>query len=159
VRKLTKTKKENVSIDDVYDKLEDVDNKLEKIKSDTHNLNRITTLSNSPKIIQELRKIVGKSEVKAAILHMTKEEIGATELAKAIGISPTNLARDMKPFLGNKGYIVEIRKGSSRIYQRSELIDLSGYETDSDFQELLTSWETKKAAEAQTNSKAEQDAA
>ena len=34
--------------EDSYKKLEAMDNKLDKIRSDTHNLNRINTLANKP---------------------------------------------------------------------------------------------------------------
>ena len=142
-------RKKNVEKPDIiYDKLEEMDNKLERIKSNTHNLNRIASLSNAPIIIQELRKIISRSEVKAAILHLTKEEIGASDLAKAVGVSPNNLARDMKPFLGNRGYIAEINKGRNKYFQRSELVDLVGFESIKEFALLLESWEKKKSETA-----------
>ena len=49
-------------IQKINDKLEAIDNKLERIKGDTHNLNRIASLSNAPLIIQELKKLIGRSE-------------------------------------------------------------------------------------------------
>jgi len=145
--------------DAIYKKLEDMDNKLERIKSDTHNLNRIASLSNSQIIIQELKKMIGRSEVKAAILHLTKEEIGATELAKAAGVNPANLAMYMKPFLGNRGYIAEIKRGRKRYFQRSELIDLIGFESIEEFTSLLKSWHEKrtKVGEQETESVTKED--
>ena len=85
-------KKEKESTDNVLKKLEEMDNKLELIKSDTNNLNRIASLSNSGIIIAELQKIIGGSKIKAAILLLTKEKIGAQELADALGINIANLA-------------------------------------------------------------------
>lgn len=131
-------------LDTIYGKLEDMDNKLERIKSDTHNLNRIASLSNASIIIQELTKIIRRSEVKAAILHLTKDEIDATDLANALGIDPRNLRKYVKPFLGNRGYIAEIKKGRKRYFQRSELVDLVGIESMGFFVSLLGSWEEKK---------------
>lgn len=131
-------------LDTIYSKLEDMDNKLERIKSDTHNLNRIASLSNASIIIQELTKIIRRSEVKAAILHLTKDEIDATDLANALGIDPRNLRKYVKPFLGNRGYIAEIKKGRKRYFQRSELVDLVGIESMGFFVSLLGSWEEKK---------------
>jgi hypothetical protein len=130
--------------DKVYDKLEDMDNKLERIKSDTHNLNRIASLSNAPLIIQELKKIVGRSEIRAAILHLTKDETNARELASKLGINPSNLATFVKPFLGNRGYITATKKGREIYFQRSELIDLVGFESIDEFAALLKSWEEKR---------------
>lgn len=134
--------------DAISKKLEEIDNKLERIKSDTHNLNRIASLSNCPIIVQELKKIIGRSEVRAAILHLTKDEISAGDLAMALGVNPANLAMYMKPFLGNRGYVAEIKKGRNRCFQRSELVDLIGFESIDEFAELLSSWEAKQKKDA-----------
>ena len=151
---------EEDKLDVISEKLEDMDNKLERIKSDTHNLNRIASLSNSQVIIQELKKIIGRSEVRAAILHLTKEEIGASELAKTVGINLANLAMYMKPFLGNRGYIAEIQRGRNRYFQRSELVDLIGFESIEEFDSLLRSWNEKrtKAGEEKKESVIKEDA-
>ncbi len=125
----------------LYGKLEDIDNKLERVKSDTNNINRILTLTNSPVIIQELRKAIGGSKIRAAILLLTKEEISAGELAEKLGIKPQNLARDMKPFLGNKGYVTVTEVGTERRFQRSQLVDLVGFESIPEFAKLLKEWE------------------
>ena len=137
--------------EDLSKKLEEIDNKLERIKSDTHNLNRIASLSNSTIIVQELKKLVGRSEVRAAILHLTKDEIGAGDLAKALGVNPANIAMYVKPFLGNKGYITEINKGRNKYFQRSELVDLIGFEEE--FADLLTSWQNKRNKEIKVERK------
>jgi hypothetical protein len=139
--------KKKVDEDPVFKKLEEMDNKLERIKSDTNSLNRVACISNSEIIVKELWKAVGKSEVRAAILHLTKDEISATDLVKTLGINLTNLARDMKPFMGNKGIIAEIRKGRNKYFQRSELVDLVGFENEKGFAELLKFWEDKRTKE------------
>ena len=133
-----------MSNDDIFNKLEEMDNKLERIKSDTHNLNRIACLSNSTQIITELWKAVGKSEVRAAILRFTKDEISASYLVQALGINVANLAMYMKPFLGNRGIIAELRRGRNKYFQRSELVDLVNFEGEPEFQELMKSWEAKR---------------
>jgi hypothetical protein len=147
-------KQEKEPSDQVLRKLEDMDNKLELIKSDTNNLNRIASLSNSGIIITELQKIIGGSKIKAAILHLTKDKIGAQELADAIGINIANLAVNMKPFLGTKGYIVEIREGRNKYFLRSQLVDLIGYESAEEFAPLISSWQSKRGGQAKTESSA-----
>lgn len=143
----------------VYKKLQDVDNKLERIKSDTHNLNRIASLSNSELIKQELKKLIGRSKVRAAMLHLTKDEIKAGDLAKALGIHPANLGKYVRPFLGNKGYIAMLEKGRERYFQRSELVDLIGFESIEEFATLLKGWEQSKQATTtqKTNSSPQED--
>ena len=134
-----------MSEDRIFDKLEDMDNKLERIKSDTHNLNRLATLRDQDIIITELKKIIKRSAIRAAILHLTKDEINARELASKLGIQPNNLAIEVEPFLGNKGYITATNKGRERYFQRSELVDLVGFESIEEFADLLKSWEQKRA--------------
>ena len=129
---------------EIKSKLEEMDNKLERIKSDTNNLSRIASLSNSPLIVEELRKLIGKSELKAVVLHLTQEEITSGELAKQLGIDQRNLNKFISPFLGNKGYIAELRRGGKTFFQRSELVDLIGFENIPEFAELIASWKTKK---------------
>jgi hypothetical protein len=134
----------------VLGKLEDMDNKLERIKSDTHSLNRVACIANAPVIKEELWKAVGRSEVRAAILHLTKDEIGTKDLVDALGISEENLAMYMKPFLGNRGFIAELKKGRNKFFQRSEQVDLIGFEKEERFIELLESWKAKRNVPSNT---------
>jgi hypothetical protein len=131
-------------LEEMDSKLEHMDNKLERIKSDTHSLNRVTCINYSPLIVKELKKAVGRSEVRAAILHLTKDEISAGDLVKALGIHEEHLSAYMKPFLGNRGYIVELKVGRNKYFQRSEQVDVSSFEADEDYQKLLKSWEAKR---------------
>lgn len=137
--------------DAVIDKLEEMDNKLERIKSDTHSLNRVACIANAPVIKEELWKAVGRSEVRVAILHFTKDETSAKELVEALGISEENLSMYMKPFLGNKGFVAELKKGRNKYFQRSEQVDLIGFEKEERFIELLESWKAKRNAKTDTN--------
>lgn len=138
---------ENEEQNSLMKKLEEMDNKLERIKSDTNSLNRVACLSNSDVIVKELWKAIGESEVRAAILHLTKDEISATDLVKTLGIKEQNLAKNMKPFLGNKGIIAELRKGRKKYFQRSELVDLVGFENDEAFVKLFNSWKERRTKE------------
>ena len=93
-----------------------------------------------------------RSEVRAAILHYTKEEISAGELIKVLGINQSNLATYMKPFVGNRSIIDELPKGRNKYFQRSELVDFVNFEEEPDFQELMKSWEAKRSNQNQTES-------
>jgi len=148
---MKKQKKESVKADEaVLEKLEEMDNKLERIKSDTHSLNRVSCIANATVIKEELWKVVGRSEVKAAILFLTKDEISFQDLVQALGIKEPNLSSAIKPFLGNKGFIAELKKGKNKYYQRSEQVDLIGFEKEERFIELLESWKAKRIEEAKT---------
>lgn len=140
--------------DPVIDKLEEMDNKLERIKSDTNSLNRVACIANATVIKEELWKAVGRSEVRVAILHLTKDEISFNDLLQTLGIKKENLSINMKPFLENKGFIAELKKGRNKYYQRSEQVDLVGFENEERFIELLESWKAKRAAVAAINANA-----
>src|SRR5207245_7722883 len=121
------------------------------IKSDTGNINRIMTISNSSVIIQELKKVVGGSKVRAAILMLTKDEISAKDLSDKLGIDSGNLAKYMRPFTdGNKGFVTVTEVGSQRFFQRAQLVDLIGFEAIPEFAELLKQWEDSRKKQAAT---------
>jgi len=120
--------------------LEDIDNELKRVRSDTRNINRILTLTNRDLIIEEIQQAVGRSEVRAAILSLTKENISAGELSRKLGILSENLAMYMKPLL-NRGYVTVQKKGTQRFFERSELVDLIRFESLPQFAKLLDSWE------------------
>jgi hypothetical protein len=145
--KMAKREKLAKTTEPVLNKLEEMDNKLERIKSDTHSLNRVACIANAPVIKEELWKVVGRSEIKAAILLLTKEEISYQDLVKALDIKPPNLSIALKAFMGNKGFISEIKKGANRFYQRSEQVDLIGFEKEEEFISLVESWKAKRAKE------------
>lgn len=152
---MKKEKKKPEEPDDhVIKKLEEIDNKLERIKSDTHSLNRVTCIANSPVIVKELWKAIGRSEVRAAILHFTKDEISAGDLVQALGIKEENLSISMKPFLGNKGFIAELKKGRHKYFQRSEQVDIVGFEKEDEFIQLMKSWEAKRTKETKAEASA-----
>lgn len=138
----------------VLEKLEEMDNKLERIKSDTHSLNRVSCIANANVIKEELWKVVGRSEVRAAILSFTKDEISFQDLAQALCIKEPNLSSNLKPFMGNKGFIAELKKGKNKYYQRSEQVDLIGFEKEERFIELLESWKAKRTEGAETEATA-----
>jgi len=131
------------------DELQLIRNELKRIKSDTGNINRIITLSSSPTIIQEVRKAIGGSRVRAAILMLTKDEISAKDLSVKLGIDSANLARDMRPLTDpNKGFVTVTEVGRQRFFQRAQLVDLIGFEAIPEFAELLKQWEESRKKQA-----------
>lgn len=133
----------------MQDDIRDIRNDIEKIKSDTHNLNRITTVANTQTIINDLKKIVGTSLIRAAIIHLTKDEISAQDLASQLGISSFNIPKNIDP-LTDKAYISELKKGTRRYYKRVETIDLINFESVPEFKTMLETWRKKKGEKTQT---------
>ena len=131
------------------DELQLIRNELKRIKTDTGNINRIMTISSSSVIVQELKKALGGSKVRAAILMLTKEEISAKDLSSKLGIDAANLAMYMRPLTdANKGFVTVIEVGRQRFFQRAQLVDLVGFETIPEFAELLKQWEESRRKQA-----------
>jgi hypothetical protein len=134
------------------DELQLIRNELKRIKSDTGNINRIITLSSSATVIQEVRKAVGGSKVRAAILMLTRDEISAKDLSVKLGIDSANLAMYMNPLTdANKGFVTVTEAGRQRFFQRAQLVDLIGFETIPEFAELLKKWEESRKKQGTTS--------
>src|SRR6267142_2011795 len=101
------TEDDSLGLNEVARRLEQMDNKLERIKSDTHNLNRIASLRDKPIIVTELKRAINKSEIRAAILVLTREPISRIDLSNQLGIDKRNLNKFMDAFLDNKGFVTE----------------------------------------------------
>lgn len=137
--------------DSVMKKLESMDNKLDVIKTEITNINRIQSLVNTDVITDELRNLIGGSKVRAAILYLTKQKMGTKELADALGISEGNLPRDLEPFLGTRAYLFVERDGVKKYYIRAQIVDLIGYERITEFMDLVNAWKDKRLKEKQVD--------
>jgi DNA-binding MarR family transcriptional regulator len=132
------------------DELQLIRNELKRIKSDTNNINRIITIANSDVVIQELKKAVGVSKIRAAILMLTKDNVSAKDLAAKLGIDPANLGRDMKELAGgNREFVTVTEVGKQRFFQRAQLVDLIGFEKIPEIANLLKQWEEDRARQTQ----------
>ena len=124
--------------------IRDIRNRIEKIMGDTHNINRILTLGSRDAIKQDLINLIGNSIKKAAILHVTADYIESSEIAKTIGIDKRNLNKFLNPIL-EKGYISGIKSGRKKLFKRSEILDLIGFEKIMEFAKLIKEWEEVKS--------------
>ena len=132
------------ALPNIGEDIRDIRNDIERIKSDTHNINRIMTISNSQTIINDLKSLIGDSEIKAAVLHLTRNEISAKDLAEQIGQDPRNLTKFVSPFTNKKAYISEIKKGRNKFFIRAEIVDLINFESIHEFAAMLEAWESKR---------------
>ena len=139
---MSKNGKGEESIKEMKEDIRDIRNDIERIKSDTHNLNRITTVANTSTIINDLKNIIGASLVRVAMIHLTKDEISAQDLAIQLGISHYNIPKYIDP-LTEKAYISELKKNGRRYYKRVETIDLINFESVPEFSEMIQRWKEK----------------
>jgi hypothetical protein len=131
-------------IQQIEEDIRDIRNDVALMKGDTRNINRISTLTNTSAIIQDIKGIIGNSEIKAAVLHLAKKEISAQDLASQIKQDPRNLNKFVGPFTGKKAYITEIKRGRNKFFVRSEIVDLVNIDEDEDFARMITSWKAKR---------------
>ncbi|WP_428325782.1 hypothetical protein [Nitrosopumilus sp.] len=129
--------------DDVKEDIRDIRNDIERIKSDTHNINRIITIANPIPIVNDLKKIIGTSVLKVAVLHLSKNPISPQDLASALKTDPKNLTKYVKEFV-DRGYISELKNGREKIFVRSEILDQLNFETIPDFAKIIKSWNSSK---------------
>ena len=131
-------------IENIKEDIRDIRNRIEKIMGDTHNINRILTLRDREVIKQDLINLVGNSTKKAAILHVTADYMERSQIAKTIGVDERNLNKFLSPIL-EKGYISEMKSGRKKLFKRSEILDLIGFEKIEEFAKLIKEWEEGKS--------------
>lgn len=130
-------------LEKIREDIRDIRNRIEKIMGDTHNISRILTLRDIEVIKQDLINLIGNSTMRAAILHVTDEYIESAAIAKAIGVDKRNLSKFMNPIL-EKGYISGVKSGRKRLFRRSEILDLVGFEKIEEISRLIEKWEAGK---------------
>jgi len=131
-------------IDNIMEDIRDIRNRIEKIMGDTHNINRILTLRDREVIKQDLINLIGRSAKKVAILHVTADYSERSEIAKKIGVDIRNLNKFLNPIL-EKGYISGVKSGRKKLFKRSEILDLIGFEKIEEFARLIEEWEESKS--------------
>ena len=130
--------------DAIKEDIRDIRNLIEKIMGDTHNINRILTLDSREAIKRDLINLIKNSTKKAAILHITTDYIEGSKIAELIGIDQRNLNKFLNPIL-EKGYISGIKMGRKKLFKRSEILDLIGFEKIEEFAKLIKEWEEEKS--------------
>lgn len=142
VRKAERKPEED--IEDIRVDLRDIRNRIEKIMGDTHNINRILTLRDREVIKQDLVNLIKSSTKRAVILHITTDYIEGAKIAELIGTDQRNLNKFLNPIL-EKGYISGIKVGRKKLFKRSEILDLIGFEKIDEFSRLIKEWEEGKS--------------
>ena len=128
---------------EIKDDIRDIRNDIEQIKSDTHNINRIMTIANPAPIIKDLQKIIGDSELKTAVLYLTKNESSTSDLVKELKINPKNLTKFVKGFV-DRGYVSALKRGREKSFIRSEILDQLHFEELGEFSSKIESWKYKQ---------------
>jgi len=127
----------------IDEEIREIRNDVERIKQDIDSINRVQVLASSAVIIQDIRNTVGRSKLMTAILFLGKDWISSGELAKELGIDPSNLNKFVNPLI-EKGLLYRERRGAKVYYKRATRLDLVGFEGVSDFRSLFDAWREGK---------------
>lgn len=129
---------------DIRDDIRDIRNRIDKIMGDTHNISRILTLGDRDTIKKDINELIAKSPKRAALLMLTKDYVDREALCKAIKTDDRNLNSFLNPFL-EKGYISDTKDGRKKLYKRSEIVDLIGFEKIPEFSKLIKDWDASNS--------------
>lgn len=129
---------------DLRHDIRDIRNRIDKIMGDTHNISRILTLGDRDTIKKDISEVIAKSPKRAALLMLTKDYVDREALCKAIKTDDRNLNSFLNPFL-EKGYISDTKDGRKKLYKRSEIVDLIGFEKIPEFSKLIKDWEASNS--------------
>ena len=124
-------------------------NDIEIIKNRVSSLDRLAVMQNQELLIKDLKRVIGSSLYRAAILHVAREDLTAEQLAHAIGTDPSNLSKFTKGLTGATGYLAELKRGRQKVYRRDEKLDMLGFEAVEPFASMIKKWKAERASESE----------
>ena len=123
------------------DDIRQIRNDLDRVRQDIDSINRVQVISNSGAILEDIKRIVGKSKQMVAALFLTKDWIGSRELAERLKINQANLDKVVNGLVEN-GLLYREKKGKAVYYKRATRLDLVNFEKRAEFTETFQSWES-----------------
>ncbi len=130
--------------DDVREDIRQIRNDLDRVRQDIDSINRVQVISNSSAILEDVKRIVGRSKQMVATLFLTRDWLGSRELAEQLHIDQANLDKVVNSLVEN-GLLYRRKTGKAVDYKRAARLDLVGFERRAEFADVFESW--KKSAE------------
>src|SRR5579862_3401125 len=96
--------------DDVREDIRQIRNDLDRVRQDIDSINRVQVISNSGAILEDIKRIIGKSKLMVAALFLTKDWIGSRELAVELHIDQANLDKVVNNLV-ESGLLYREKKG------------------------------------------------
>ena len=118
-------------------------NDVEIIKNRVSSLDRLAVMQNQENLVQDLKRVIGDSLYRAAILHISREDVSAESLARSVGTDPSNLSKFTRA-LTESGYLYELRRGRAKVFRRDEKLDMMRFESVEPFASLIEKWRSQK---------------
>jgi len=133
--------------DDISEDIRQIRNDLDRVRQDIDSINRVQVISNSNAILDDIKRIVGKSKQMVATLFLTRDWVGSGELAEQLHIAQSNLDKVVNNLV-ETGLLYREKRGKAVYYKRATRIDLIGFERRTGFIETFESWKKSLEKEA-----------
>jgi hypothetical protein len=125
--------------DDVKEDIRQIRNDLDRVRQDIDSINRVQVISNSNAILEDIKRIVGRSKQMIAALFLAGDWLGSGELAEQLHINQANLDKVVNNLV-ESGLLYREKRGKAVYYKRATRIDLIGFERRPEFREIFESW-------------------
>jgi DNA-binding transcriptional ArsR family regulator len=126
--------------DDVREDIRQIRNDLDRVRQDIDSINRVQVISNSGAILEDIRRIVGKSKLMVAALFLSRQWIGSRELAEQLHIDQANLDKVVNSLV-DSGLLYRNKRGKAVYYRRATRLDLIGFEKRTEFTGVFQAWQ------------------
>jgi predicted transcriptional regulator len=131
----------------VEEDIRQIRNDLDRVRQDIDSINRVQVISNSGAILDDIRRIVGRSKQMIAALFFTKDWLASGQLAQELRINQANLDKVVNGLVEG-GLLYREKRGKAVYYKRATRFDLIGFDKQKDFTETFESWKKNLDKEA-----------
>ena len=131
----------------VEEDIREIRNDLDRVRQDIDSINRVQVISNSGAILEDIKRVVGRSKQMVAALFFTKDWLASGQLAQELRINQANLDKVVNGLVEG-GLLYREKKGKAVYYKRATRFDLIGFDRQKDFTETFESWKKNLDKEA-----------
>jgi len=131
----------------VEEDIREIKNDLDRVRQDIDSINRVQVISNSGAILEDIKRVVGRSKQMVAALFFTKDWLASGQLAQELRINQANLDKVVNGLVEG-GLLYREKRGKAVYYKRATRFDLIGFDRQKDFTETFESWKKNLDKEA-----------
>jgi predicted transcriptional regulator len=118
-------------------------NDIDRVRQDIDSINRVQVLASSGAILEDIKRVVGRSKQMVAALFLTKDWITSGQLAQELGINQANLDKVVNG-LTEGGLLYREKRGKAVYYKRATRFDLIGFDKQEDFTDVFENWKKSR---------------
>src|SRR6266849_5791285 len=111
----------------VEEDIREIRNDLDRVRQDIDSINRVQVISNSGAILEDIKRVVGRSKQVVATLFLTKDWLASGQLAQELRINQANLNKVVNGLVEG-GLLYREKRGKAVYYKRATRFDLIGFD-------------------------------